>query len=242
MSEIILDFLNKEVKLTKKVKNIEKEFRNGYLFAELLQKTGFLIPNDISLFNRAATSTEEIKKNYSLLKDSLQYLGVYLDDLTINDLSYKNKSAISNLLYKIKTQMDRRKVKFDEIMNKINKFEKEENKEKSGSKKNFARTTYDSRPTFNKNKSKKKLPELTYMSTFYGTTSNFNSIKNKGPTSPGLTLNTLGNNVQLPEKNKFATDKILDKKKCQKKNWSPSRLKSRVYKVNRRLMRVKFQK
>ena len=42
MSNTILDYLNKEIKLSKIITNIEKDFSNGYLFAELLQKLGYL--------------------------------------------------------------------------------------------------------------------------------------------------------------------------------------------------------
>ena len=33
MSETLLRYINKEVKLSKKIKTIEKDFKNGYLFA-----------------------------------------------------------------------------------------------------------------------------------------------------------------------------------------------------------------
>ena len=38
MAEQLKDWLNNEVKLSKKVDNINEDFHNGYLFAELLHK------------------------------------------------------------------------------------------------------------------------------------------------------------------------------------------------------------
>ena len=39
MSEYLISWLNNEIRLSKKITNIPKDFNNGYLFAELLYKT-----------------------------------------------------------------------------------------------------------------------------------------------------------------------------------------------------------
>ena len=36
MTDILLDWINKEVKLSKNIQNIAEDFSNGYFFAELL--------------------------------------------------------------------------------------------------------------------------------------------------------------------------------------------------------------
>lgn len=38
MSEIILNWLNDEIQLSKRINNFEEDFHNGYLFGELLAK------------------------------------------------------------------------------------------------------------------------------------------------------------------------------------------------------------
>ncbi len=38
MSEIILNWLNEEIQLSKRVSNFEEDFSNGYLLGELLSK------------------------------------------------------------------------------------------------------------------------------------------------------------------------------------------------------------
>ena len=118
MSEILLKYLNKEVKLSKTIKSIEKDFKNGYLIAELLLNTGFLKENNISLFNVNAKTKSEIKNNFILLKTDLANLGIHLDNSTINDLTNNVKGILPNLVYKIKIRIDRKKIKYDDIMNK----------------------------------------------------------------------------------------------------------------------------
>ena len=43
-NDLLINWLNKEIVLSKIIKDIPMDFRNGYLFAELLHKTK-LIPN-----------------------------------------------------------------------------------------------------------------------------------------------------------------------------------------------------
>jgi hypothetical protein len=38
MAEIMANWVNNEVELTRKVENFEEDFKNGYMFGELLNK------------------------------------------------------------------------------------------------------------------------------------------------------------------------------------------------------------
>ena len=173
MSETLLNYINKEVKLSKKIKSIDIDFKNGYLFAELLSKTGFLNSNYLSQFNKNAKTKQEIKLNFILLNQHLSYLGIHLDDFTINEIVNNTKGSIPALLYKIKTQIDREKIKFDDIMTKLIKYQKEDKINNSKeNKKMFNKTSYTTKTDFSNDSN--KLPQLTYMSTFYGATNNFN--------------------------------------------------------------------
>lgn len=217
MSEILLNYLNKEVKLSKKIESIEIDFKNGYYFAELLSNTNFLILNNLSLFNPNAKTKQEIMFNFILLRDDLANLGIHLDDITINELANNSKGKIPNLLYKIKTQIDRKKIKFDDIMAKLIGKQNEEKKEKMKENK-FNKTSYGTKSDFNKNN---KLPEITYMSTFYGTNTNFNSVKRKSIVSPELNYNKLEKNMKFPENNKYVSERILNETKLNKKRLEP---------------------
>ena len=216
MSETLLRYINKEVKLSKKIKTIEKDFKNGYLFAELLSKEGFLISNKLTFFNANAKTKAEIKLNFILLRDDLSKIGIHLDESSIEDLVNNVKGSSSKLLYKIKTQIDRKKIKFDDIMTKIIGYQKEEKKDKekfNQSKSNYNKTFYQTKSDLSNSN---KLPELSYMSTFYGTNNNFNSVTRKQPGEFGLNINTFGNSSKFLENNKFISDRILKDKKYNK--------------------------
>ena len=216
MADTLYNYLNNELKLSKKVKSIDKDFKNGFLFGEILSKTGHLIPNDLSIFNKEAKTNQEIKQNFTILKEHLKHIGIHLDNFTINSLVNNIKGSAANLLYKIKTQIERRNMNFDDIMNKINKYEKDEKKEELKDL-SFNKTSYRTKSTFNNN----KLKDITYMSTFYGTKSNFNAIKPLA-LAPSIYSNTSGNiNLTFNEKNKYAKDIILNAKKTIKEKLKP---------------------
>ena len=118
MSNLIFEYLNDEIKLSKIIKNIEKDFSNGYYFAELLQKIGCL-NSDIKKFQKEPKTEEEIKNNFNFLKTEFSNIGIYLDDETIKLIINQSKNTAANLIYKIKTKMTRKNINFDEIMDKI---------------------------------------------------------------------------------------------------------------------------
>ena len=125
MSKTILDYLNNEIKLSKIVQNIEKDFQNGYLFAELLQKLGYL-KKDITIFKKDAESENEIQENFKKLNEQLNEIGIHLDAGTIKSIYSCEKNISSYLIYKIKKKIFRKNIGFDDIMDKIQLHEKEE--------------------------------------------------------------------------------------------------------------------
>ena len=214
MTDTLYNYLNNEIKLSQKVNSIDKDFKNGFLFGEILSKTGHLIPNDLSMFNKEAKTNQEIIQNYTILKEQLKHIGIHLDNFTINSLVNNIKGSSANLLYKIKTQIERKNMNFDDIMNKINIYENDEKKEEIKDL-SFNKSSYRTKSNFNNN----KLKDITYMSTFYGTKSNFNVLK---PLFPSHYSNTEGNiNLTFNEKNKFAKDRILNAKKTFKEKLKP---------------------
>ena len=120
MSNLIFEYLNQEIKLSKNITNIEKDFSNGFYLAELLQKVGCL-SSDINNYKKDAKLEEEIKNNFENLKQEFSRIGIHLDDQIINLIMHCNKNAASNLIYKIKTKMTRKNINFDDIMDKIKK-------------------------------------------------------------------------------------------------------------------------
>ena len=77
MSDILLDWINKEVKLSKNIQNIAEDFSNGYFFGELLYKYK-LLPQ----FNQLKNSNDKssITKNYTLLQYKFDELKINFTD------------------------------------------------------------------------------------------------------------------------------------------------------------------
>ena len=124
MSNTILNYLNNDLKLSKTIQNIEKEFSNGYYFAEILQKVGYL-KKDINIFKKETNTEKELDENFNNLKEQLEEIGVHLDEGTIKSLNSCEKNIASNLIYKIRAKVYRKNIGFDEIMDKIQLHDKE---------------------------------------------------------------------------------------------------------------------
>ena len=118
MSNLLLDFLNQEIQLSKQITNIEKEFSTGYYYAELFKKIGCL-KSDINEYKIEPNTLEEIKNNFEKLKPEFSNIGIHIDDEIINLIINKEKNIASNFIYKIKTKLDRKNINFEEIMNKM---------------------------------------------------------------------------------------------------------------------------
>ena len=141
MSEIIFNYINDSLRLPNKIKNIEKDFKNGFLFSELLKKTGNL-KSLITKYNNNPKNNSEIKDNFHLLKKELQSMGIYLNESTINDIISEKEGVATQLIYKIKTEIDRNKIYFVDIIGKINENSYREKYElrKNNDNLNFNRT------------------------------------------------------------------------------------------------------
>ena len=118
MSNFLLEYLNNEIRLSKKIENIEKDFSNGYFFAELLHKLGCLNTN-FNIFKKEPKSELEIRNNFNILKSEFTNLEIHFDDEIINSLINNKKNLAKNLIYKIKTAITRKNIDFDNIMKKI---------------------------------------------------------------------------------------------------------------------------
>ena len=123
------------MQLPNKIKNIDKEFKTGFLFGELLQ-TSDSLKEKISQYNQNPKNKSEIKENFQKLKKDLTLLGIYLNDSTINKIMTGKEGAASKLIYKIKTEMDRIKINFNNIIGQINENSYRE-KYELGKNKNF---------------------------------------------------------------------------------------------------------
>ena len=152
MSEALLDYINNILQYSHKIKLIEREFRNGFLFGELLEKSGY-IKGKLSKYIEKPKNNSEIKENFNSLKKDLKLIDIFLNDSTINDIMSGKEGVAAKLLYKIKTELNRIKINFNDIVGKINENSYREKFELSKSKNNI---------NFNKT----KLLELTQTNKF----------------------------------------------------------------------------
>ena len=111
-NEFILDWINKELKLEIDLKDISKEFSNGYRFAELLYTLKEISLDEFNEFKNSNNS-EEIKLNFKKLKS------LFHDKLNLDIREEEFKNVINNdistagiILYKIKNSLHKKKINF----------------------------------------------------------------------------------------------------------------------------------
>ena len=112
MVEILLNWINNEVKLSKKIENIAEDFSNGYFFGELLYKYK-LLPQ----FNQFRNNNDKssITKNYILLKYKFDELKINFTDKDKKDILNKKKYKAEMFLFKIREKLLSKLLQIDEI-------------------------------------------------------------------------------------------------------------------------------
>lgn len=124
MTDILLNWLNNEVKLSKNIQNITEDFANGYFFGELLYKYK-LLPQ----FNQFQNNNEKfsITKNYILLQYKFDELKINFNDKDKTELLNKKKYKAEMILFQIRESVFSKLLQIDQITERI-KNQKELNK------------------------------------------------------------------------------------------------------------------
>ena len=144
MAETLLYWINTETKLSKPIKNIEKDFSSGYYIAEILNRYNEL--PSLDNFTKETNEPYYIYKNFQLLKQTLEKMNIYLDEDNIKQIMSETKGSAAKLIYKIKTQVSRKSINFDSLMSKTSL-----NKKYDMTQSTF-KTTYNTAPTETDNK------------------------------------------------------------------------------------------
>ena len=112
MSDILYNWINKEVKLSKQITNYNEDFSNGYFFGELLYKYK-LLPQ----FNQFKNSSEKssITKNYLLLQYKFDELKINFTEKDKNDIINKKKYKAEMLLFRIRERLFSKLLQIEEI-------------------------------------------------------------------------------------------------------------------------------
>ena len=98
-------WLNTTVCLSKEIKDIPSDFRNGYFFGEILYKHR-LIPNFHQYKN--TSKYNDISKNYQYLSKAFEDLNIKFNDNRRNDILNKKEGVASQIIFKLKQVIDQK--------------------------------------------------------------------------------------------------------------------------------------
>jgi len=113
MSSVVIQWLNNEVKLSKRItkESIDTDFRNGYLFAEILKQYELIDKKMFDSLFYNGNSNETTVRNYSLLESGLvQKLGLKIKANRVYDIIKGKPGEAAKLLYDIKTYIELKKL------------------------------------------------------------------------------------------------------------------------------------
>ncbi|XP_016160362.1 PREDICTED: sperm flagellar protein 2 isoform X3 [Ficedula albicollis] len=108
MSQILCHWLNRDVKLSRRIVpgSFPEEFSTGYLLGELLHKYG--LQDDFKQFSKNRSADAKIS-NFSRLEPTLHLLGVQFNESMAQDIMTKQHGAATNLLYDLYIALEKKR-------------------------------------------------------------------------------------------------------------------------------------
>ncbi|TFK11636.1 liprin-alpha-2 [Platysternon megacephalum] len=108
MSDILCEWLNREVKLSRTVdpKSFPKEFSTGYLIGEILHK--YELQDDFNQFSQSRVANSKLN-NFSRLEPTLQLLGMQFDQNEAQNIMTEQHGAATKLLYQLYVALEKKK-------------------------------------------------------------------------------------------------------------------------------------
>ena len=103
MSQLLFGWLNEDVGLSRKVVAFGEDFKDGYMFGELLSK--FNQQLDFANFSSKGTPAARLN-NFCLLEPSMRKIGVHFNSRIVTDIMDGKETTVKNLLYEIKTALE----------------------------------------------------------------------------------------------------------------------------------------
>ena len=114
-SEIVLNWLNNEIKLKPKIIDIKKSFSNGYHLAEIFYILKLIPPEEFCKFTNNEKYNDK-KLNYARIEKICQKLfNLIIPEEDINMIINKDYSKAVVLLYKIRNCIYKNNIHFNEI-------------------------------------------------------------------------------------------------------------------------------
>ncbi|KAM6290170.1 sperm flagellar protein 2 [Aegotheles albertisi] len=108
MSQILCEWLNEEVKLSRSVVpgSFSEEFSTGYLLGELLHKYG--LQDDFNQFSQSRIANAKLN-NFSRLEPTLHLLGVQFNENVAQDMMAGQHGAATKLLYELYIALEKKR-------------------------------------------------------------------------------------------------------------------------------------
>ncbi|XP_044286991.1 sperm flagellar protein 2 [Varanus komodoensis] len=108
MTDILCDWLNREVKLSRAVdpESFAREFSSGYLIGELLNK--YELQDDFDQFSQSRLSNAKLN-NFSRMEPTLQLLGVQFDQNIARNIMTEQRGAATKLIYQLYVALEKKK-------------------------------------------------------------------------------------------------------------------------------------
>ena len=112
MTEILLNWLNNDIKLSKNITDIPNDFRTGYYFAELLNKTNHL---PILSSYKNTSDQKDIIQNLHKLQKNLQDIGIYLNEQCKNKIMNSDIYTSKIYLFNIQKLLENKNINLQQL-------------------------------------------------------------------------------------------------------------------------------
>ena len=104
MTELLANWINNELELSKHVENFEKDFSNGYLFGELLKR--YNQQDDLDSFSKKENRDSKIN-NFTLLEPTFRSLKIKFNSQLIDNVMKEKRGAALGLLCQLKMALEK---------------------------------------------------------------------------------------------------------------------------------------
>ena len=129
--DFILQWLNESLNIVPPIKNIQKEFCNGYKYALVLNRLNLITSEELNEI-KDTNNILEIKSNFKRIKSFLHFkLNLDIREDEFNDVMNKDRAKSVIILYKIKNSVNKKNMNFLEIKTSDEKPNKDEIRQKN---------------------------------------------------------------------------------------------------------------
>ena len=104
MAEILANWINNELELSKHVDNFEQDFSNGFLFGEILKR--YNQQSDFEDFSKKATRDSKVN-NFCLLEPTLKSLSIKFNTQLVDDIMKEKRGAAMRILIQLKMALEK---------------------------------------------------------------------------------------------------------------------------------------